>query len=450
VSAVADHTQWDRDPALNALETIFWRVEADPSLRSTMMALEILERSPDWEDLVALHQRALARIPRLRKRVVDAQPPLLPPRWADDPQFDLDFHLRRTRLHEGATWRDLLVAAEQMVRTPFDRQRPPWEAVLVEGLPGGRAAYALKLHHSSTDGVGTMQLMAALHDVPVPRAGLAPAVPSQLGRAVGLARRLVGHPVGSVRDGISYGLSLQRVLAPPAAAPSPLLAQRSTNWRLAAIDVDLEPLRRAGKVAGGSVNDAYLAALLGGYRLYHEAKGSPVDAIPMAIPVSVRREEDADGGNRFTTVRLDGPVGLVDPRERIARVGEIVRRARVEPALDGLGVLAPVLARLPAPVLAQVAGGMARGNDLQASNVPGAREPVTLAGVPVERLYPYAPLPGCPAMVTLVSHGSTCCVGVNYDPAAFTDGDLFLTSLEAGFAEVLALAGGGESARWVR
>lgn len=452
MSAVAQGRDWGREPALNALETIFWRVEVDPSLRSTMLALEVLERAPRWDDLVALHRWALQRIPRLRQRVEDAHPPLVPPRWVDDLQFDLQFHLRRIRLHEGASWPDLFAAAERMVMTPFDRRRPPWEAVLVEGLPGGRAAYALKLHHSSTDGVGTMQLMAALHDVPLP-----PGSPGLVGRSAwvgqlaGLACRVMGDPVGSVRDSVGFGLSLQRVLTPPAAMPSSLLAGRSSNWRLAALDVDLAALRRAGKVAGGSVNDAFLAALLGGYRRYHEAKGSPVDAIPMAIPVSVRGDGDTAGGNRFTTVRFDGPVGVVDPRERIAQVGATIRAARAEPALGGgLGVLAPFLARLPAPMVAKVAGGMARGNDLQASNVPGSREPVQLAGVPVERLYPYAPLPGCPAMVTLVSHGPTCCVGVNYDPASFTDGDLFLRSIEDGFAEVLALADAAEQVRWVR
>lgn len=443
---------WGQEPAMNALETIMWRAEADPTLRSTMLALEVLDRAPDWDALVAVHRRALVRVPRLRKRVAEAPLQLGPPRWVDDPHFDLGFHLRRGRLHDGASWADVFVALEQLVMTPFDRHRPPWEAVLLEGLPGGRAAYALKLHHSSTDGLGTMQLMAALHDVPalpaVPR--LVPPASTRSDRLVGLARRVLGDPVAAVRDGVGYGLSLHRVMGPPAAEPSPLLAGRGTTWRLAALDVDLESLRRAGKVAGGSLNDAYLAALLGGYRRYHEARGAHVDTIPIALPVSVRRDDDPGGGNRFTSVRLAGPVGVVDPRTRIAAVGDLVRAARAEPALDGLGLLAPFLARLPAPAIARLAGDMARGNDLQASNVPGSRDEVFLAGARVERLYPYAPLPGCPAMVTLVSHGDTCCVGVNYDPAAFTDGELFLSCLEAGFSEVLAIVGAGEEARCLR
>jgi diacylglycerol O-acyltransferase len=93
-------------------------------------------------------------------------------------------------------------------------------------------------------------------------------------------------------------------------------------------------------------------------------------------------------------------------------------------------------------VIAQLAGPMTKGNDLQASNVPGIRGELFLAGARIERMYPYAPLPGCAAMITLVSHGEVGCVGVNFDAASFTDPELFVQCLLDGFAEVLALSGG--------
>jgi diacylglycerol O-acyltransferase len=457
---------------MSPLETIMWRAETNPSLKSSMVALEILESAPNWNDLVETHRRAVLQIPRLRQRVVEPPVSLAAPRWSADPTFGLHRHLRRGRLPVGAGWQDLFTAVEQLATEPFDRRRPPWEAVLYDGLPGGRAAYALKLHHASTDGLGTMQLMLALHGpadaattgspadpaalsawtaLAVDLAEKARATPSVVRRVGAAVQRAADAPLPSVRRTIRYTESLLRVLASPAAPPSALLADRSTTWRFAALDVDLDGLRRAAKAAGGSVNDAYLAALLGGYRRYHEAQGFPLDAIPMAIPISVRRDGDPGGGNRFASARLCGPVGVVDPAERMSAIGRAVREARSELALDHVRVLSPLLAALPAPAIGQLAAGLASGNDLQASNVPGAQDDVFLAGSRVERLYPFAPLPGCPAMITLVSHGDTCCVGVNYDPAAFTDGDLFLASLEAGFTEVLALAGAEEgSARWVR
>jgi hypothetical protein len=82
---------------------------------------------------------------------------------------------------------------------------------------------------------------------------------------------------------------------------------------------------------------------------------------------------------------------------------------------------------------------MTKGNDLQASNVPGLREDVYVAGAKVERLYGFGPLPGCAAMISFVSHGPVGCVGVNFDPAAFSEQELFVRSLLEGFGEVLSL-----------
>jgi hypothetical protein len=116
-------------------------------------------------------------------------------------------------------------------------------------------------------------------------------------------------------------------------------------------------------------------------------------------------------------------------------------------ATDGLAFFAPALARLPMPLISRLAGGLTKTNDLQASNVPGFREDVYIAGARIERLYGFGPLPGCAAMITLVTHGDTCCIAANVDPEAITDLDRFGRCLEKGFAEVLALHPGAEPAR---
>jgi hypothetical protein len=120
-------------------------------------------------------------------------------------------------------------------------------------------------------------------------------------------------------------------------------------------------------------------------------------------------------------------------------IGQLIRTARSEPALDGLGLFAPALSRLPGPVIALLAGGLTQSNDLQASNVPGIREDLYLAGAKIERSYGFGPLPGCASMITLITHGETCCVAANVDPAAITEPQRFARCLEQGFAEVLAL-----------
>lgn len=453
---------------MNAFETLMWRVEIDSPLRSTCVALELLDGTPDWHAVIETHARVARLVPRLRHRVVAPPLGLAPPRWAEYEHFDLQYHVRRTRLPDGAGWTELLAAAEKSAMRGFDRSRPQWEAVLYEGLPDGKSAYLFKLHHAISDGLGIMKLMSFLHpaagqeiSVPpeareLPQRPMTPltalgahavdtakAAPGALRRAGGSAFHALANPASSARSSVRYTRSLRRVLAPPAAEPSPLLAVRSNNWRFGAIDIDFAALRAAAKAAGGSINDAYLAGLLGGYRIYHEAMGVPVEAIPIAIPISLRKAEDASGGNEIATARLAGPVGIVDPAKRMAAIGEQVRVARSEPAMNNINLVAPALARLPSGVIAHVAGGITKSNDLQASNVQGARQDVFLAGVKVERMYPYAPLPGCPAMITLVTHGQIGCVGVNYDAGAFTDGPGFIRALVAGFDEVLALGPAG-------
>ncbi|MGE4424852.1 MAG: wax ester/triacylglycerol synthase domain-containing protein [Solirubrobacteraceae bacterium] len=452
--------RWGTDDDLSPIETVMWRAERDPALRSTIVGVELLDRAPERERLRAAHEWASRAVPRFRRRVDD--PGIGTARWVSDERFDLDHHLRWESLPDGATLDDALDAAARIAMAPFDRARPPWEAILLEGLPDGAAAYVLKLHHSSTDGIGIVQLLDAMHSRTVEPTTDRPELPlpavirprgrvrtaARLGasdarRALSLASSAVGalrRPASFVRDASTAVTSARRVLGDPPAPPSPLLAERDLTWRFVAHEMPFKALRDAGRVAGGTVNDAYLAALLGTFARYHEAHGSPVPAIPIAIPVSVRKDDAPAGGNQFAAARMAGPLDEPDPVRRMQAIGALVRAARHDPALDVLSHVTPVMARLPAPVVARMLGPAMRGTDLQASNVPGIREPVYLAGARVERLYPYAPLPGAAAMITLVSHGDRACVGANLDSAAVADVPLFRRSLVEAFDEVLAVA----------
>jgi diacylglycerol O-acyltransferase / wax synthase len=449
---------------MSALETLMWRVEVDPRLRSTLCGLEILDCTPDWKRFVAAADWGTRMVPRFRQKVVEPALGIGNPHWVNDPDFDLHYHVRRMRLPEGGGWRALFAAAEQVAMTPFDRARSPWESYLFEGLPDGRAAHMLKMHHSTTDGMGGVQLFSQLHSRTRESNPLKPQPPpplperqtsigllvEQLARDVqavpGLVQQVAGaalaallRPAATIGAVLRFMSSMARVTADPAASGSPLLRHRSLSWHFLALDVAFADLRAAAKAADASLNDAFVAALLGAFRLYHEELGQPIDEMPMAIPISVRREGDAAGGNRIAGARFAGPVGIADPRKRMHAIGTLVRSIRSEPALDGMSILAPALARLPAALLSAVAGGMTKSNDLQASNVPGLRDELYLAGARIERVYGFGPLPGCAAMITLNTHRDTCCIAANIDPAAVTEPELFADCLARGFAEVLAL-----------
>jgi diacylglycerol O-acyltransferase len=459
---------WGTSREMSEFEALMWRAESDPRLRSTMLGLYVLDCEPDWDRLVAAHEWGSRLLPRFRQRVVDPPLHLGLPAWTTEPDFDLSYHVRRVRAPDPGRFDQVLDLAEQVAMTPFDRARSPWEAVLVDGLEGGRAAYFLKLHHSLTDGQGGVQMLSLLHsrkrepspDKPMPdppeaehatplsvlteqAAGLARSAPREAGAAASRVARLAGdtllHPGAAAGEGLRFGRSLSRVLAPPPAGPSPLLRGRGMSWRFGTLEVPLDELKQAARAADGSLNDAFIAALLGGFRSYHEHFDAPLDDLPMAMPISLRRGDHPMGGNRFAGARFAAPAGEPDPAERIHLIHDFVLTARAEPALDALGLLAPAMNRLPTPLVTRWYRAQTTQLDLQASNVAGIPYTVYMAGARIERLFPFGPLPGCAVMATLVSHDGTCCIGVNCDAAAVTDPQLFFDCLQGGLDEVLAL-----------
>lgn len=455
-------TNWGADPVMSDLETMMWRAEADPRLRSTGIFVDRLDHAPEWGRVLAAHEWATELVPRLRQRVREDSSPLGAPTWELDPGFDLAYHLRHVQVPEPAGFNEVLAIAQAIAMTPLDRARPLWEATLVEGLADGTAAYLLKLHHCLTDGQAGVQLFDLLHsetpeptpDKPAPSAE--PELPAgSLSRSVSLIGSTVAgtalatgrlgvgllrRPAPTISSSVGFLRSLARVTGPPPAAPSPLMRRRGLSRRFGVIEVPLASLRGAGKAAGGSLNDAYLASLAGGLRRYHEAHGLSPQILPLAFPVSLRRDDDPLGGNRFAGARIAGPIGIEDPAARILAIRELVLSARDEPALDFMGILAPVLARIPSGALTRLTEGVTRTVDLQASNIAGLARPAYLAGARITHMYPFGPVPGSAVMVTLISHNGQCCVGVNIDSAAIPDTALFLESLRAGFDEVCALA----------
>ena len=210
------------------------------------------------------------------------------------------------------------------------------------------------------------------------------------------------------------------------------------------LEVPLTDLRAAAKaveVPGGrraSVNDAYLAALCGGLGRYHEMLGVPVDALPLALPVSLRSGDDPASGNRFTGVTIAAPVGESDPVERMRQVREQVIARRSEPAIDVIARLAPVLTLLPDEALYEVFERITPA-DVQASNVPGYAQETFLAGARVERQYGLGPLPRVGMMAILISRAGICTVAFRYDTASFSAAERLEKCLQAGFDEVVEL-----------
>jgi WS/DGAT/MGAT family acyltransferase len=453
-------------------DALMWNIEKDPILRSTIVAVAVLDRSPDWEQLRTRFDRATLLIPRLRQRVLSPPLRIGPPRWAYDTGFDLDYHMRRFRLAPPATRRTLLDTVGPIATASFDRARPLWEFTLIEGLEDDDNEYAamvLKVHHAITDGVGGMELLLHLvdfeRDAPAPedrpavppaeRMSTASLVRDSLDhtrrRVLGVARRAPGAMLrgtantiadvpAAARGTFDTVRSVGRTLAPASRPLSPVMTTRSLGRRLEAFDVPFDALKRAAKAADGSINDAFVAAVTSGLARYHERHGEPVDSLRMTIPISLRTASDAPGGNKFAPARFGVPVSAGDPREQMRAVGSLVREWRSEPALRMTGQLAFVLNRFPTAMTTALFGSMLKCCDFVATNVPGAPLPVYVGGARVERFYAFAPPTGASVNVSLISHCDLCCIGVVIDTAAVPDTDVLVQCLHDGFDDVTALA----------
>jgi len=456
-----EHTLGDAD-------ALMWNIDRDPQLRSTIVTALVLDRAPAWSDVVARFERGLRLIPRLRQRVVEPTLRTGPPAWSADAQFDLAYHLRRVRAPKPRSFDAVLDIAATAAMGDFDRARPLWECTLVEGLPDGRAAIVLKVHHSMSDGVGGMKLLLMLFDLeadppdpgpepePVVLPSFTPAsltargVEWQAQRLASTAKGLTGgarDAVKSVRDDAPRTLesagralgSVARFLRPATRPLSPVTSARSLDRRVFALDIPLEDLKLAAKAAGGTLNDAFVAAVLGGLRRYHLAHGGEVDDLRMMMPINIRPETAGLGGNHFTTARLLVPLSMEHPAERVREVGLRLKKLRAEPAVALSEQLATVLNWLPRRVATSLFGAMLKGADFITSNVPGSPFQLYLCGTEVQELYAFGPLSGAAVNIVLLSHCGTCYVGVNTDSRAIPDTAAFADDLQSGFDEVLAL-----------
>ena len=461
-------------------DALMWHIEADPTLRSTILSAWILDRLPDLSRFEAKVERATRLIPRLRQRVVVDPLGLAPPKWEDDPSFDLRFHVRRSALPGEGSLRDLLDLAEPIAMQAFDKDRPLWELHLIEGLEGGRCAVLMKLHHAISDGVGLVKMTECLVErgpeddssaEPIeleeaPVQGAEPGLWDRVGdalahrlrrrgeRARGMAAALarnapaaLRHPIETASEVARTLASAGRILAPASEPMSPILRGRSTAVRFDYLPIPLDELKRAGKAVGGTVNDAYVAGVAGGLARYHAAHGAPVEALRMLMPVNVRGGERADrAGNQFAPARFEVPVGIENPAERIRAVGKLCREQRDEPALPWIEEITGVVGALPPALTVGLFGAMQKATDFTTSNVPGPRRTTWMSGARILGFMPFGPLAGAAANMTVFSYDGVMHVGINTDPAAVKDPVLLLECLRKGFDEVLAVIGTHERA----
>ncbi len=456
------------DPRMGAFDAVMYDVEDDPILRSVIVMLTELDARPDDGRLQYRIDRLTRLVPKLRQRVVGNPLSLVPPRWETDPNFELGYHVREELLPpDGNDHDSLMLRVAGWAERDFDQARPLWEIILFTGLQRGGAAVAIKLHHSITDGVGGLQLAAAMLDLTADaddptdmpegpdggaadwsdrlEQGAAFSARSLLSDGVGATRKLlagaratVSDPLGSLLTGQEFVASATRVLAPASTPLSPVMTGRSLSLRFTDLCIPFAGLKAAGKAAGGTVNDAFVAAALGGMLTYHEEHGEVPPELRVHMPVNRRAPGDTGGGNRWIPARFPLPLNESDAGRRIRQLSPLLKQAKEEPALAVSDQVYKVLMSLPRPITTRIAGGLMKGTDLVVTNVPGPPFEVYLAGAKVTRMIPLAPKGGAAVNIAFMTYNGNAEIGINIDTEAVPDPDEMTACLQAGFDEVVA------------
>jgi WS/DGAT/MGAT family acyltransferase len=453
---------------MSDVEALMWNLEKDPYLASTFANVTILDRSPDRARLRARMAHAVRIVPRLRQRVVPALGRLAPPEWQDDPDFDLDYHIRHIALPKPGRERDLFDLAAVLAAAPLDRTRPLWEFTIIEGLDGDRAALFQKIHHTITDGEGGVRMSAEFIDFSregrpdddaieadddgddrdVGGSLLGTAVQTtthNLRRQVGLAQRalagvgaLARHPdrlPAAGADALGMVQSLARQVAVTGHAHSPLWTQRSLRRRFEVLRIPLDDTKRAAKALGGSVNDLFVAGAAMAAGEYHRAKGVDVDELRITMPISTRSDRSM-GGNAFTPARVLLPVSA-DPVEEFTAVRDRLTVTKGERALGLAEAFAGVVNMFPTSMLVRFTRQQVETVDFATSNVRGAPFDLFIGGAKIDANYPMGPTGGTAFNLTVLSSGGWLDMGVNIDLAAVEDPVLLRRCLEQAYGELL-------------
>lgn len=341
--------------------------------------------------------------------------------WSYDKDLDIDYHVRRSALPSPGRVRDLLELTSLLHSALLDRHRPLWEAYVIEGLKDGRFAIYTKMHHSLIDGVSALKLMQrALSADPGDTEIRAPWSLRKPKHKSAPASRLSSlmHTAGSLVALAPSTLSLARAalfeqqLTLPFGAPRTMLNVKIGGARrCAAQSWSVDRIKNVKSAAGVTLNDVVLAMCSGALRYYLlERDALPETPLLAMVPVSLRREDEADaGGNLVGAILCNLATDIEDPAKRLETISESMYKNKTVfsqlPRTQALALSAVNMSALAMSVVPGWVNSTSPPFNIIISNVPGPREQMYYGGARLDGSYPLsAILDGQALNITLVSN----------------------------------------------
>lgn len=469
---------------LSSIDASFIQAEA-PHLPMHVTSVAIYDPSTApqgvvrFKDILAAYENAIYDVGPFRKRLVEVPGKLDFPYWIEDPDFDIEFHVRHLALPQPGDWRQFYIQLGRLHSRGLDMSRPLWEVYVLEGLnnldgiPKGSFAVVQKLHHAAVDGDSMQRLFLAMHtfeaDAPLPerknkrplireeKPGAWPLLlksyqrslerPGKLSKAV--MKTIQGfRKVSEARERGDIGEAEEAPLTRFNGDISPYRVVTSASFDFA----EFKHLRHA--VPGSTVNDLAISIIGGALRRYLTEKGEPTDqALIVQIPVNIRADEQRnEEGNKITTINASTRSDIEDPLERLQAVFNSTEsgKKRLEVmGSDMLEDLADALGRQVTGAIFSVMANTARiqavtnlmpgGPNLAFSNMPGPPVPVYFCGAQNQWGIGLGPImPNMGLFITANSSRGRFIYGVTADREMMPDPQYFEQCLYAVYEETKA------------
>ena len=431
-----------------------------------------VEGGYSFDKVRALIGSRLPSIPLFRRRLAEVPFNLHFPVWVDDPDFDLDYHVRRVAVPSPGGLAELCELAGDFVSRQLDRSKPLWEMQIVEGLEGGKVAVLAKVHHSTIDGVSGAEMMVHLFDLePVPAPAEPPPddrpadhVPSDLELVAYAAKSIALNPVrlakvipGTVGSIIGFVRRRRQSTGPGMAAPftaprTPFNLAITPRRNVAVANLVLADVKRVKNTFGTTVNDVVLALCAGALRTYLDKLGElPETPLVAVVPISVRDgQEDESSSNQVSAMFVSLATDIEDPVERLRAIAEGTRGAKEDHQAIGASMLQD-WAQFAAPAVFARASRLYSSMKLAdrhrpihnviISNVPGPPFPLYLAGAKLEMLCPLGPvMEGAGLNITVLSYQDSIDVGLIACRDLMPDLDDLARAFPGAMAELVAAA----------
>jgi WS/DGAT/MGAT family acyltransferase len=421
-----------------------------------------------------IHAR-LHMIPKLRQRLMYVPFSIDHPYWVDDPNFDIDLHVRHIALPKPGGWKQMRETASQIFSEPLDHSRALWSMTFVEGLdnipqvPAGSVAIVSKIHHVAIDGVAGSGLLGLFLDmtpdkkpIPAPRPFNPRPLPNEISLVMKSAFSFAEEPLkfpkllantlgATIKAGFLTRVNRQELPTAPFTAPhTPLngIISSRRKWNTAILSLDrILALKNA---MGCTVNDILLAICAGALRRYLLEKGKlPQKPLVAMVPISTRTATEAENAdNQLSAMLVQLATNVADPVERLEVIQENTIRGKTYHGAIGAKTLAAMAEAVPFGVANQAARLYSRFHiaemhnpvfNVAITNVPGPKIPLYLNGHKMLAIMGMAPIiDGMGLIITILSYDGMVTISPTSDAKTMPDIDDFTRYLRESANELEA------------